>query len=59
MPLYQAWFIDHRDEVFAAQPFSAENDQAAREYGSRVLKTGFGRGYEIREGERLVYREIY
>jgi hypothetical protein len=59
MPLYEAKFIDHRNEVFGSQMFGAEHDQAARDYALRVLKTRFGKGHEIWQGERLVHREIY
>jgi hypothetical protein len=57
--LYEARFIDHRDEVFSTQTFGAEHDQAARDYAHRMLKTGYGKGHEIWHGDRLVHREIY
>ena len=59
MALYEARFIDHMDGVFSTQQFSAEHDQAAKDYANRVLKTRFGKGHEIWDGGRLVHREIY
>jgi hypothetical protein len=59
MALYEARFIDYRYQVFAAQVFGAEHDDAAKAYANRILKTSFGKGHEIWHGDRLVHREIY
>jgi hypothetical protein len=57
--LYEARFIDHNDDVFATQLFGAENDGAAQDYAHKRLKTPFGKGHEVWQGDRLVHREIY
>lgn len=57
--LYEARFIDHRDEVFSTQQFKADHDEAAKDYANKVLKTTFGKGHEIWHGERLVHKEAY
>ena len=59
MPRYEAGFINYRGEVFSSQPFSADHDEAAKDYTENVLKTRFGMGHEIWNGERLVHKEKY
>jgi hypothetical protein len=59
MALYVAKFIDHRNEVFGRRLFEADKDEAAKDYANSMLRTRFGKGYEIWLDERLVHREIY
>lgn len=59
MALYEARFIDHHDKVFATQVFGAQNDDAAKDYAHRMLKTYSCKGHEIWHGDQLVHIEIY
>ena len=59
MPDYEVRFIDFRGEVFSSQRFSADQDEGAKDYANKMLKTRFGNGHEIWDGERLVHKEIY
>lgn len=59
MPLYEARFIDFRGEVFSSQPFSADHDEGAKGYAQKILKTRFGKGHEVWDGQRLVHKETY
>ena len=59
MPLYQARFNAHSDNVFGSTNFEAEHDKSAKDHANRFLRTGIGKGHEIWDGDRLVHREIH
>ena len=59
MALYRAHFLDHGGNVFSAEDFHAEHDEAAKAYAAAVFQTTIGKGYEIWHGDRLVHAENF
>ena len=59
MALYKLRFFNHGDHTVGTDHFRAENDEEAKRHARDMLKTPFGRGHEIWDGERLVHREVY
>ena len=59
LTLYEARFVDYRDDVFSTREFSARNDDAAKDYVKRVFRMSVSIGHEIWNSERFVHREIY
>jgi hypothetical protein len=58
MKLYGIHFLTHGSDVFAVELVSAENDEAAKKQADR-LRTRFGKGHEIWDGDRLVEKVDY
>ena len=59
MPIYEARFLTYGDDLFSTMRFHAAHDEAAITYTNVALRTSFGKGHEIWQGERFVHREIY
>jgi hypothetical protein len=59
MASYRAHFVDHGGNVFSAEGFHAEHDEAAKAYAAEVFKSTIGKGYEIWQGDRLVHAENF
>jgi hypothetical protein len=59
MGQYEVRFFNHGDYTMGSDHFHAENDDVAIRYTARLLKSPFGKGHEIWDGERLVHRELY
>jgi hypothetical protein len=59
MPLYSAHFLSHTDETLGVQHYQAADDDTAIRYASDVLRSPWGKGHEIWQGDRLVHREVY
>ena len=59
MPLYEARFFTHGNQIFGSANFTAAHDDAAKEHANKHLRSGIGKGHQIWEGERLVHTEIY
>ena len=59
MAKYLVRFFNHGDHTVGSVSFDAENDDHAQHYAAQVLKSPFGHGHEIWEGERLVHRHVY
>jgi hypothetical protein len=57
MSRYRIRFIDHSGRAFGTEEMMCASDTAAIEEASRIHRHGIGKGYEIWDGERLVYRE--
>ncbi len=58
MRVYAIHFLTHGGDVFAVEWVQAENDEAAQRHAQR-LRTRFGKGHEIWEGDRLVAKTDY
>lgn len=54
---YRIRFIDHSGRVFGTEEMRCANDDEAIDEARRIHRHGIGKGYEIWEGDRLVYRE--
>lgn len=59
MGLYKLRYFNHGDFTVGTDHFRAGSDDEAIRYARDMLKTPFGRGHEIWDGERLVHRELY
>ena len=59
MPIYEARFLTHGDDLFSTMRFHAAHDEAAIRYTNVTLRTSFGKGHEIWLDGRLVHRETY
>jgi hypothetical protein len=59
MPIYEARFLTHGDDLFSKVRFHAAHDEAAIRYTNVALRTSIGKGHEIWHGDRLGQREIY
>ena len=57
--LYRAHFFTHAGERFGAETFQAEDDDRAIKHARQKLRSPWGMGHEIWEGDRLVHREVY
>jgi hypothetical protein len=58
MKVYGIRFLTHGGDVFAVEWVQVENDEAAKKHALR-LRTRFGKGHEIWEGNRLVEKFDY
>jgi len=56
--VYLLVFKDDGGHVFSAATLSAEHDAGAIAKARSVYRSGIGRGFEIRDGERLVHAEL-
>ena len=59
MGKYFVHFMTHGGKVFGSERFAAGDDQSAVEYARTRLKSPFGKGHEIWQGDRLVHQEDY
>jgi hypothetical protein len=59
MARYEVRYFNHGNHLCGSQPFEAENDIAAIRHCKEKLKSPFGKGHEIWQDERFVYRESY
>ncbi len=57
MSCYRIRFTDHSGRAFGTEEMVCASDAAAIEQARRIHRHGIGKGYEIWDGERLVYRE--
>lgn len=58
MKTYGIHFLTHGGDVFAVEWVRAEDDEGAQKHGER-LRTRFGKGHEVWEGNRLVAKVDY
>jgi len=58
MKLYGIHFLTHGNDIFAVEWVNAECDEAAKKQAER-LRTGFGKGHEIWDHDRLVDKVNY
>ena len=56
--VYAIHFLTHGGDVFAVEWVQAADDEAAQQHAKR-LRTPFGKGHEIWEGDRLVAKMDY
>ena len=54
MPLYTVTFLDDEGDPFGFETFTADGDDAARDYAFQILKQPVGSGHVIHDGSRLV-----
>ena len=59
MGKYKVRFFNHGDHTVGSVSLDADTDANAQHYAAQILRSPFGRGHEIWEGDRLVHREIY
>lgn len=53
---YHVIYLTHGDDVYGHTSFDASNDEAAKEHARQFLRSPFGKGYEIWQGERLIWQ---
>jgi hypothetical protein len=56
MAIYQVNFVDHGDNVYASESIEHDDEPALVETLRRRHTHGIGAGFDIWEGDRLIYR---
>jgi hypothetical protein len=59
MSCYQVHFFTHAGTVFGTAPFEAEDDASALQHAREKLKSPWGKGHEVWQGNRLLGGETY
>lgn len=56
MPIYLVHFVDHGNNVYGTEYIEHPSDEEAIVAARRINVPSIGAGFEVWEGERLVYR---
>ena len=56
MAVYRVHFVDHGDNIYHTDYVEHEHDEAAIEAARRIDVPAIGAGFDLWQGDRLVYR---